>query len=231
MKWNLLVLLLAGVAFSAWGAREDTNLVRTPTFSIRVPKGHVALVAIDRGEPGNRKFLNQRDAPNAKGVEPISGWKARVTNELHIFLIYPEKQEDPLRAPQWQLSVMRLWSNTAPPPEGMPNIISGALGEVSTFPVATREQEMRYQHEGALHFESQLNLLETPVEPTLEEVPTGVPGTKLYQIPYCEVEGLRRSVVVLVSEDLERARQVLKVEEGPNGFSWRPDWFHADTSW
>jgi hypothetical protein len=68
--------------------------------------------------------------------------------------------------------------------------------------------------------------VETPIKPSLNEVSTGIEGAKLYRIPFGEVDGVERCIVVLVSDSFETAKNLLLVSDRNPKFRWNTDWFH-----
>lgn len=154
----------------------------------------------------------------------------RVPGTVSVSLKYPLKRKNSKITPTWTVFAGYKYSEKEP--------LNGN-GEIKTelnfqvgynFELATKTQRVAYQLEGKVNFDIEENIVETPIEAKLEEVDTGLKGTKLYQIPFGEVDGIARCIVVLVSEDFDSARKVLLVSGVNPKFQWSTVWFHEQPS-
>lgn len=205
--------------------KEKSDERRTPAFKVEVPKDHFYLVAVDRGEEGNRLFLTS-DHPGARGVDPVTGNMMREPGTVTVSLGYPAKRNNSRTTPLWTVYAGHSFTTKE---------TLGSGGEVKTdwrfelgynFKVATEIQRIIYQSEGQVHKDYEKNIIETPIEPELQEVETGIDGINLYQIPFGEVDGVERYIVILISDDFNQARRVLAISDENPKFSWSGEWFH-----
>jgi hypothetical protein len=220
-------------------ANDENPETRTPEFKIKVPKDHLFLVAVDRGEPGNRKFIDDSGKNQAPGVDPVFGQMMRLPAEAYVSLAYPHKRENPkLSSVMWKVYAGYRYSEEES--YSSEKEISG-VGKINVdtefktdwdweigynFKVETKVQRIIYQQDGQVHNDFVRNIIETPVTPKLEEIETGVEGAKLYQIPFGEVDGVTRYIVVLISDDFESASETLLISNENPKFKWNTDWFH-----
>lgn len=207
-------------------ADRDPNEARTPEFKVQVPQDHLFLVGIDRGEPGNRIFIDDTGSNQAPGVDPVTGNMMRLPSEVYVSLAYPHKRENPkLSSVMWTVYAGYRYSQEELTPAS--KISTNMELDIGyNFFVETKVQRIIYQHEGRVHNDYVRNIIETPVAPKLEEVETGIEGTKLYQIPFGEVDGVTRFIVILVSDSFDNARNVLKISDRNPKFKWNTDWFN-----
>jgi hypothetical protein len=210
-------------------ANDQKHEVMTPEFTIRIPPDHLFLVAIDSGEAGNRLFVDHSGSSQAPGVDPVTGKMMRVPSEVGVSLVYPEKRENPKLTSLWKVYAGYKYtereSKSVPGGGEFNSKVDWDWRIGYTFEVATKVQRIIYQHEGRVYNDYENQIIEAPVQPVLEEVETGIEGTKLYQIPYGEVDGVTRYIVVLVSDSLGNARKVLLISNSNPKFEWSCSWF------
>jgi hypothetical protein len=236
---TLIRLIALALLFPCWiYADNEKNEVRTPEFTLNVPKDYLFLVAVDRGEPGNRKFIEYSEKNQSPGVDPVFGQMMRLPAEVSVSLAYPQKRENNKSSNvMWKVYAGYRYSETESysSEESTNDTVKVDINwKLNTdwdlkigynFCVETKVQRIIYQHEGRVHNDYVRNIIETPVTPKLEEVETGIEGIKLYQIPFGEVDGVTRYIVILISDSFDKARDVLKVSDENPKFKWNTDWF------
>lgn len=138
----------------------------------------------------------------------------RLPAEVSVSLAYPEKRENPKLTTLWK--VYAGYKYTKRESES-----TAGGGELKS----TVDWDWRIGYSFEVARDKDRNVIETPVTPKLTEVETGVEGTKLYQIPFAEVDGVTRSIVVLVTESFDSAKKVFPISHENPKFEWNTSWF------
>ena len=231
MKTGFAVLLISNAVLClSLLAVEEKNGLRSAVFEIQVPKDSLFLVAIDRGEKGNRRFLDMSNPTEAKGVDPVLGQMMREPATVQVSLEYPRKRKNSKTIPMWTVFAGYSYKEQ--------KTLKGG-GELKTdwkwevgygFEMATKIQRIIYQTDDRIHEDYEINITETPRKMELDEVETGIAGLKFYQIPFAEVDGETRSIAVLVAKDFDEASKALSISDENPKFRWSVDWFQEQPS-
>lgn len=238
-KAIIICLTLVCVFIFDSHADDENAEARTPQFTIKVPKDNLFLVAVDRGESGNRKFIDYSGKNQNQGVDPVSGQMMRLPADVYVSLAYPNKRDNNKSSNvMWKVYAGYRYSEeeSYSSEKQIADVAKINVDwELKTdwdweigynFCVETKVQHLIYQHEGCVYNDYVRNIIETPVTPKLEEVETDIEGAKLYQIPFGKVEGVTRYIVVLVADSFDSASSVLKISEKNPKFKWSTSWFH-----
>lgn len=213
---------------------DEKKVVSTPRFLFDIPANRVCLVAIDRDPDANRKFANKENTTQeVKGVDPVLGEFFVKPAEVFVTLEYPMKRESPQDgAPMWNVSTG--WTVTEKKSLSSKDDLVSIEGDLTTtlwmslghnFRMASREQQIAYHENGRINWGYEIQILESPVKPKVEEVDTGIPGVELFQITYGKVGDKEHSVIVLISESLELAESAISVSDENPKFQWTKKWF------
>lgn len=224
IKLPTFILLFTIALFNSVFAKEEDKKRSSPVMTVEIPKDHFYLVAIDRGEEGNRTFLKSSKPVKTVGVDPIQGNMMRLAGKVNVSLEYPKKRENVKERTLWTVRSGVEYSQKRTS-ETSSLAIDLTLKIGYNLMVATKIQKVIYQHEGRVYQDYERQIIETPVPIVLEEVDTGMEGFKLYQIPFASVDGVIRYILILIGDDLDSAHKVLAVSDRNPKFKWSLDWF------